>query len=174
MSRAILWACVLISLLCVSANAEPQQVLNKTVTVSFSHYVPAHCDNGADNHTPRNVSQQIYISTKGRVFAKLSANAGGGRRSYSREGLAEPGASSPFHLSGNKLLGTFATVSGAAREIISFDASYTSCTVEVVTGRESGKPFVWTSLAGVRCTGTGQAVVSGNSCSVSEGNSFAR
>jgi hypothetical protein len=174
MSRAALWACVPISLLCVSASAAPPQALNKTVTVSFSHFMPGHCDNGAENHTPRNVSQQLYISTKGRVFAKLSANAGSGRHNYSREHLAEPGASSPFHFSGNKLVGTSVQVSGAGQEIISFDASYTSCTVEVVTGRESGKPFVWTNLAGVRCTGTGQAVVSNNSCSVSEGNSFAQ
>jgi hypothetical protein len=174
MSRAVLWAWIPISLLCASANAAPQQVLNKTVTVSFSHYIPAHCDNGADNQTPRNVSQQLYISTKGRVFAKLSANAGSGRHNYSREGLTGPGASSPFHFSGNKLLGTFASVSGARQEIISFDASYTSCRVEVVTGRESGKPYVWTNLAGVRCTGTGQAVVSSTSCSVSEGNPFAQ
>jgi hypothetical protein len=174
MSRAVMWACVPISLLCVPANAAPQQVLNKTITVSFSHYVPAHCDNGTDNQTPRNVSQQLYISTKGRVFAKLSANAGSGRHNYSREGLAEPGASSPFHFSGNKLLGTFVQVSGAGQEIISFDASYTSCTVAVVTGRESGKPFVWTNLAGVRCTGTGKGVISNTSCSVSDGNSFAQ
>lgn len=174
MLRATLWICVPISLLCVSAKAAPQQVLNKTVTVSFSQYIPGHCDNGTDNRTPRNVSQQLYISTKGRVFAKMAANAGSGRHNYSREGFADPGASSPFHFSGNKLLGTFASVSGARQEIISFNASYTSCSVEVVTGRESGKPFVWTSLAGVRCTGTGQAVVSNTSCSVSEGNSFAQ
>jgi hypothetical protein len=133
MSRAALWACVPISLLCVSANAAPPQALNKTVTVSFSHFIPAHCDNGADNKTPRDVSQQIYISTKGRLFAKLSAAAGSGHHIYSREGLAEPAPSSPFHFSGNKLVGTFVSVSGARQEIISFDASYTRCTVAVIS-----------------------------------------
>jgi hypothetical protein len=174
MSRAVLLACVPISLLCVSANAAPPEALNKTVTVSFSHFIPAHCDNGADNQTPRNVSQQIYISSQGRLFAKMSAAAGSGQHTYSREGLAEPSPSSPFHFSGNKLVGTFVSVSGARQEIISFDASYTSCTVDVLTGRDSGKPFVWTNLAGVRCTGTGKAVVSNNSCSLSAGNSFAQ
>src|ERR1700728_4228905 len=119
MPRTALWTCVLISLLCVSANAAPPQALNKTVTVSFSQFVPAHCDNGADNKTSRNVSHQIYISTKGRLFAKMSANAGSGHFIYSREGVAEPTPSSPFHFSGNKLVGTFVSVSGARQEIIS-------------------------------------------------------
>lgn len=162
-----------ISLFSVSANAAPPEALNKTLTVSFSHFTPAHCDNGTDNRVARNVSEEIYISTRGRVFARLSATAGGGRNSYSKEGLAEP-TSSPFHFSGNKLIGTFVTVSGAMQQVISFDASYRSCTVEVMTGHESGKSFVWTNLAGVRCIGTGKGQTSNTSCSVTEGNSFAR
>lgn len=157
------------SLSCVSANAAPPQALNKTVTLSFTSFMPAHCANGRDNQTPRNTTHRIYISTKGRLFSEMSAHA----RAYSREALAEP-QSSPFHFSGNKLVGTFGSVSGARQEIISFDLSYSSCSAEVITGRESGKPYMWINLAGVKCTGTGKSEVSNISCSVSDGNSFAR
>jgi hypothetical protein len=124
------------SLFCVSANAAPPHALNKTVTLSFTSFVPAHCDNGRDNQTPRETTQRIYISTKGRLFAEESAHA----RGYSREALAEP-QSSPLHFSGSKLVGTLGVVSGAVQEIISFDPSYSRCSVEVIVGRESGKPF---------------------------------
>lgn len=163
-----------VSLLSASANATPPEAMNKTVTVSFNYFIPARCENGSDNQVGRSVTHQIYISTKGRLFAKMSASAGGGRHTYSREGLAEPSLSNPFHFSGNKLIGTFVTVSGASQQIISFDPSYRSCTLQVITGREGSKPYVWTNLAGAKCTGMGRAQVSNISCSVTEGNSFAR
>ena len=164
-------ACSLFST--VPAIAAPPQALNKTVILSFATLTPAHCDNGRDNETPRNTTHRVYISTKGRLFAEMSAVAAG-RRTYSRDNLAEPSASSPFHFSGNKLIATFSSVSGARQETISFDPSFSRCTADVVFGRDSGKPYTWMNLAGHKCTATGKHQVSNVSCSVSEGNAFAR
>lgn len=156
-------------LFCVAANAAPPQALDKTVTVSFTNFVPALCSNGRYNTKARTTTQQIYISTKGRTFVKGVAHAG--RLSGSH--IAAP-SQSRFHFSGNKLVAIFPSASGARREIISFDPSFHSCTAQLTYGEESGKPFTWTSLAGVRCTGTGKPEVSNVSCSIADGNVFAR
>ena len=152
-----------------NARAAPAQTLNKTVTVSWSSFVPANCSNGTTNQTARDVTQQIYISTQGRLFAKVAARAGRASKDWS----AAPSASGQFRFSGDRLVGTFPQASGAAQMTISFDASYQTCNVAVAHGRESGKPYVWVNLVGATCTATGKATVSSLSCSVSPGNAFA-
>lgn len=156
-------------LFCVAANAAPPQALDKTVTVSSTSFTPALCSNGRHNHTSRVSTQRIYISTKGRLFVELDARAG----SYSRKRLKSSSQTS-FHFSGNKLVGTAVSVSGARREIISFDPTFHSCTAQMIFGEEAGKPYTWTNLVGVRCTGTGKPEVSNISCSIADGNVFAR
>lgn len=158
------------SLFCVQANAAPPQALDKTVTVSFTGFTPALCANGRHNNRPRTTTQRIYISTKGRLFSEGEAHSA----AYSRRGRKEPSRTA-FHFSGSSLVGIFpSSVSGARREIISFDPSFRSCTAQVIVGEESGRPFTWISLSGVRCTGTGKTEISNISCSVADGNIFAR
>ncbi len=182
MSRAPLWRCVAALALLTgtpllsgaSANAPPQ-ALNKTVSVSFSLAIPARCSDGSSTQAARSVARQIYISTKGRLFAKMSSSVADHQRTFSKQSDIEPSSSSPVRFSGNKILVTFVTVSGARQEIISFDPAFKTCTVNVIVGRSSGKPFVWISLNGrLVCTATGNAILSNTSCSVSEGNSLAQ
>ena len=152
-----------------AAEAASQQALNKTINVTFSSFTPAKCSDGTDNRYARNVTQQIYISTQGRLFMKFAARAG----NASKDGLVAPSGSGQFRLAGNKIIGTFPQASGAAQETITFDPSYQSCSAELIQGTESGKPYAWVNLVGVTCTGTGKAVVSNVGCSVQEGNAFA-
>ena len=80
MARFAFWSgilpCISVSLFGFTAEAAPPQALNKTVTVTWSHFTPANCSDGSANRYARNVSQQIYISTQGRLFAKLASRAG--------------------------------------------------------------------------------------------------
>jgi hypothetical protein len=152
-----------------AAVAAPQEALNKTLTVTFSHFVPAKCSDGSTNLPARNVTQLIYISTQGRLFAKIAGRAG----NASKEWLVAPSGAGQFSFSGNKIVGTFPSVSGATRESITFDSSYQTCSAEVITGTESGKPYVWVNLVGLTCTATGKAVISNVGCSVRQGNAFA-
>lgn len=172
MSRPAFWNavsfCIAASSLAFPASAAPPEVFNKTVTLSFDHHTPAMCDNGRPNRATRHVAQQIYVSTKGRLFAKTAVGAG---RALRQKEFA-PSVSSKFRLSGDRIVGTFPEASGATQVTVTFDSSYRSCNAEVVTGLEPGKPFVWIGVTGVRCTGTGKAVISNVSCSVSEGNPF--
>lgn len=157
------------SIFCFSASAAPPQAFDKTVTISYSTFIPALCSNGRHNEKSRVTTQEVYISSKGRVFAKRMVHTG----RYSGSRSAAP-SEARFHFSGNKLVGIFPSISGARREIISFDSSFHSCTAEVMYGEEAGKPFTWTNLAHVKCTGTGKPEVSNVSCSISVGNVFAR
>jgi hypothetical protein len=160
---------IFVSVFWFATAAASQEALNKTINISFSHFAPANCADGSVNTLARNVSQQIYISTKGRVFTRTLGRAG----SASKERQAAPGETGQFRLSGNKLLGFFPQVSGATRVTITFDPSYQNCTAEVITGLDSGKPFTWINLVGVKCTATAKPVISNISCSVQQGNPFA-
>ena len=152
-----------------NAWAAPPQALNKTVTATWSSSVPANCSNGTINRGARDITQQIYISTQGRLFAKVAAHAGRASRDWS----SAPSGSGNFRFSGDRIVGTFPQTSGAAQMTISFDPSFQTCSVAVVHGSESGKPYVWVNLVGATCTATGKATVSNLSCSVSQGNAFA-
>jgi hypothetical protein len=168
--KSILIAGSCSSLLCVAASAAPPQALDKTVTVSFSGFTPALCANGRHNNRSRTITQRIYISTKGRLFVEGAAHSA----VYLRKRRATP-SQAAFHFSGSKLVGTFASsVSGARREIISFDPSFHGCTAQVIVGEEPSRPFTWISLSGVKCTGTGKTEISDISCSIADGNAFAR
>ena len=164
-----LFFCIVPSFFTFTALAAPPQSLNKTVTVRYGHFTPATCSNGRPNRFTRAVTQQVYISTQGRLFARTSAAAG----SASRQKDLEPSSSGQYRFSGDKIVSTRAAASGAIQETITFDSSYQNCSAEVVTGLEAGKPYVWISLFGHRCTATGRSVVSNVSCSVSQGNTFA-
>jgi hypothetical protein len=142
---------------------------NKTLVVTWSQFSPANCADGTINKDARNVTQQIYVSSRGRAFAKMSGRAG----NASRDTLIEPGGGGTFHVSGNQIVGTFVQLSGAARETVTLDASGQSCKASVVVGTESGKPFTWRNLLGVTCTATGATTISNVGCSVREGNAFA-
>lgn len=156
------------ALFCVPAKAVPPQALNKTVTVSFTAFTPAIC-NGRPNERPRTTTQRIYISTQGRLFTEGAARSA----AYSRDLRAAP-SQGPFHFAGNHLVGTVVAISGARREVISFDSSFHSCTAQVIVGEEAGKPIEWISLSGARCSGTGKTEVSNVSCSIADGNAFAQ
>lgn len=172
MTRISCWTasalCLSVSLFAPAAEAA-SSIQNKTVVVTYSHYVPATCADGATHMPARNVTQTIYVSSQGRVFAKLSGRAG----NAAKERLVEPTGGGNFHLSGNQIIGTFPQISGATQLTVTLDASGQSCNASVVAGTESGKAYSWRNLVGVTCTATGPGVFSNVGCSVHEGNAFA-
>ena len=169
-NRRVFWISVsLLGLFGFATEAAAQQALNKTVKVTFSFFVPADCADRSTNRYARDVTQEIYVSTKGRLFAKLAASAG--RASAGR--MVEPSRSGQFRLAGNQIVGVFVQASGAVQETITFDSSYQSCTAELLQGSEAGKTFSWVNLVGVKCDATGKGTFSNVACSVQQGNAFA-
>jgi hypothetical protein len=151
-----------------TANAAPAQLLNKTVFISFSVAVPAKGADGSTLSGARNSQRVIYISSAGRVFARASRQAG--RSSETKE--AGPEATT-VRIAGNSLVGVMKYPSGASQLTVSFDPSFQSCTAQILTGGESGKPIVFKGLNGVMYTATGKMQFSGISCSIKDGNALA-
>jgi hypothetical protein len=150
------------------AHAAPQGMLNKSVTVSFSVTIPARAPDGSTQANPRAVTRTIYISSQGNLFARAERRVGKNSQTTER-GPGEGG----MRISGNSLVGVLPLQSGASQLTVNFDASFSSCTAQLIMGAEKGKPIVYKGLNGMTYTQTGPAQVSGVSCSVRAGNAFA-
>jgi hypothetical protein len=145
---------------------------NKTVLVSMTVSVSAKADDGSFATLPRNIQRTIYISSKGRVFSRTARQAG--RNSTTKElAPGEGGGGGGYRLQGNTLIGVLKFQSGAAQMVVNFDAGFQSCSVKVVFGREGGQAIRFKGLNGKMYTQQGAFNVSGESCSVREGNPFA-
>jgi hypothetical protein len=149
----------------------PQQLYNKTILVSMTITIPG---KGADSSTitnPRSIDRTIYVSNAGRIFARSVRRAGRNTKTTER-GPADPTLGG-LRFQGARLAGVLPFASGAALLNVTFDPSYSSCSADVVVGRDNGKPIVWKGLNGVAYTSTGAPSVSGVSCSIRDGNPFA-
>ena len=151
-----------------AAHAAPQQLLNKSVTVSLTVTIPARGSDGSTQANPRAVTRTFYISSQGRVFARVDRRVGKMQQTTERA----PGESN-MRFSGNSMVGVMPMPSGASQLTINFDPSGSSCTAQVIMGAERGKPIVYKGLNGLTYTQTGPVQTSGASCSVSAGNAFA-
>jgi hypothetical protein len=152
------------------AGSPPPQLHNKTINVGMSISLPGRAADGTAGTKARNIDRVIYISSKGRVFVRVSRQAG----RFSQEKEIGPGVTSGrFQFSGNQMIGTLKFISGAGQMTITFNSSFTGCTVRVIMGHEAGKAIVYKGLNGKTYTATGPANVSQQTCSVRDGNAFA-
>ncbi|OQW58240.1 MAG: hypothetical protein A4S14_07850 [Proteobacteria bacterium SG_bin9] len=154
-----------------SAQA-PKQLYNKSVFVGMSVSIPARGTDGSSADRPRSVQRVIYISSAGRVFAKVTRAVGKNQQQKER-GPEDTGGGGGLRFVGNRLTGVLQFQSGASLMNIDFDPSFQSCTVNVIVGRDSGKPIVFKGLNGITYTSTGPPVVGGQSCSIRDGNALA-
>jgi hypothetical protein len=150
--------------------AAPPQAINKTISVSFTVSIPARRPDGSTMVGTRATTRQIYVSSQGRVFVRVSRRAG--RRFQEREAGPSEGRNN-FHFRGDRLVGVLQFRSGASQLSISIDPSGQSCQAQVIFGAEAGKPIVWKGLNGVMMTSTGKPTIGGVTCSIRSGNAFA-
>src|SRR5262249_28957332 len=141
--------------------AVPQQLLNKTISISYVYNVTAKSPDGKVFNAPRAESRAIYVSTLGRVFSRLTATRL--RGSASKTADRDPGQSN-FRYENGALVGRAQAISGAVQITISFDSAFQSCKVDVIVGHENGKSFKWTSLTGEIYEAQGAMTVSGQTC----------
>ncbi len=161
--------CALTSLLAGAAHAGPAELLNKTVTVSYAVTIPGVKADGSQVSGSRAATRTIYISSAGRVFARV--NRRDGRDTETKE--AGPGDSAnTVRFAGNKLVGVMKFPSGAAQMTISFDPGGQSCNATIFAGREGGQALRWKGVDGAMRQATGQATFSNVSCSIAAGNAF--
>ena len=153
------------------AEAAPQQLTNKTISVAFSVSIPARKADGTILTTNRQTSRQIYISSQGRLFVKVMRRVKGAAED--KEIAPGGGGGDNLRFVGDKIVGVLSLGSGASQLTISFDPSYQSCTANLIVGAQSGRPIVWKGIDGHTYTATGKPSVSTPNCSISQGNAFA-
>lgn len=151
-----------------TAFAAPASVMNKTITVATTTTTPWKTADGGTGSGSRVTTHTIYISSAGRVFARMTRQDRNRTASYNMA----PGEST-YRFAGDKLIGNVVYVSGASQMIISFDPSGQSCSATLQIGRDSGRPLSWKGNNGVTYTATGPSVVSNVTCSIAAGNAFA-
>ena len=152
------------------AFAAPAELLNKTITVNYTTTIPGKSPDGQTISGVRNAVRTIYISSAGRIFARVFRRD----RDASATKEAGPGdAANTLRFEGNKLVGVVQFVSGASQMIVTWDASGGSCNATIVAGRDSGRAIQWKGVNGKTYTATGPVQTSNISCSIAAGNSFA-
>jgi hypothetical protein len=153
------------------AGAAPSEVLNKTITVSYTVSIPARGADGSVVPGVRNATRTIYISSAGRAFGRVSRQDG---NRYSETKEAAPGErGNTLRFEGSKLVGVMPFVSGAAQMAITFGQGGQSCDASITVGRDSGNTLKWKGVNGVTYEATGPAAVSKVRCSIRSGNAFA-
>ena len=145
----------------------PGQLLGKTIGFSFAVGGPAKTQDGRVVSTNRRVTEVIYVSSAGRVFARINQNSKAG--SALREQVTGTGEGSWRFVNG-QLISARRRISGARMTAISFDSNFQSCAVSSVGGSESGKPYSWKGLDGQIYEAIGPLSFSATGCSVSVGN----
>jgi len=157
-----------------SGAALAQQALRgKSVVVSWTEErMQRRQGEGEYRHAIRQGTFSAYVSSTGRIFNRVEmANR---RQSGSRDRVGD-GPRRRVTLSGRTMtLIQQAQAGGARRIVITFDASFASCTAEVIRGKEAGadkivgqsliRPGVAVEIASVRSSGV--------SCSMRDGNVF--
>jgi hypothetical protein len=149
------------------AAGVPEQLLGKTISVSFNFGGMAKTEDGRIVSTTKRVEQVIYVSSAGRIFARTSQNT----RKASAVTEQEPGGTS-WHFVNGKLISQRGRISGAYMAEISFDPGFQSCTISGTAGHESGKPYRWKGLNGRIFEAAGPLSMSGAACTVSAGNAL--
>lgn len=160
----------LIALPVFAAGGAPDQLRDKTVTLSWTTSGRARCADGSDKNYSNSNSRVIYVSTAGRPFLRATLRD----RKDSRSGELGPGDRGPasVRFEGGKLVGVETFSSGARQFIATFDTGYSSCTLSIIDGRAGNTTIRRRSPAGVMCD-VDNVANTGPSCSVQTGNAFA-
>jgi hypothetical protein len=168
-SLILLSLIIFAALLAHPADAAPAGLLNKSISVTYAATIPGKKADGSPVSGSRIATRTVYISSAGRIFARVSRRDG--NASETKEaGPSESG--NTFRFVGDKLVGIMQFASGASQMTISFDAGGQSCSAAIVAGRDNGRPLRWKGVNGMMNEATGPATFSNISCSISSGNAF--
>ena len=161
------------------AVAAPQQLLNKTVTLSWTAQFLERNPDGKERQVSSSIRYVIYVSSLGRLFEHSSRSANGRTQGGDMDpnaGRTKMGEARGLRFEGNTLVVNRgyggAGGSGAMRAAATFDPGFGSCTLAVTHGRESGGAMKRKGIDGV-VRERRSMTESGMSCSIQSGNAFA-
>jgi hypothetical protein len=126
------------------ARAAPPQLLDKTIQLSWSTEVVQRGPDGQVVRPRIDANRTIYVSTAGRLFDRASRE--NQKRRLKKAGDFAPDATSNkggeargLRFVGNNLVGNVAFAQGAVQFTASFDGSFSSCSLNVIYGKEAGR-----------------------------------
>ena len=162
-----------------SSYAAPPQLYNKTVSIAWSDRSTVRSPDGIEKQGGSDVKYIVFVSSAGRLFMRSSLTQG----TRSARGDADPGEvrskngeAHGWTFNGNTMVFTRGYGggggSGALHLVVSFDPTYSSCSLKVSHGREDGRHLKRKSLDGVTRE-FWNTTYSNQSCSVQSGNPFA-
>jgi hypothetical protein len=161
------------------ARAAPPQLLNKTVSIGWTTQSTVRDPSVAEHPGGSSISYIVYISTAGRLFERSSRSNGKRVGTSDSDPSARQnriGEARGLRFEGNNLVAnrdySGAGGSGAMRAVVSFDASYSSCSVNVTHGKANGATLKRKGQDGVVREMLSISVTS-TSCSIRDGNTFA-
>lgn len=167
----------ILSVSSVAASATPPQLHDKTISLSWSVSQSLKAPDGRIVNPSTSESRIIYVSSAGRLFIRSARNTA----AISRSNDYAPGDRnrddrssqvSGWRFQGNQLVAMSAlSGSGGSRVQVSFDPSFSSCTLSVVFGRSGGQSIRFRGIDGVNYEAISMSA--GNpTCSIRSGNAF--
>jgi len=151
--------------------AAPAELLNRTITVSYTVTIPGEAEDGTRVPGIRNTTRTIYVSTAGRIFARVTRQDG--RLAATKEAAPNEPANT-LRFVGSQMVGVMPFIRGASQMTISFGPGAQSCSASLVVGKDAGQALTWKGVNGRTYRAIGPASVSNVSCSVAPGNAFAQ
>jgi hypothetical protein len=159
------------------AQSAAPQLRGKSVTAGWTEERLQRLG-GMGEFAPKSFSHTLsaYVSSEGRVFARRTVYGGG--RGRPRTGQASSvGSDGPggqqARVSGRSLIVTTQFAGGVRLVRIEFNADFSSCTTNVVLGRENGTAIArGRSLINGATLEIKEAHVNNTSCSIQAGNVF--
>jgi hypothetical protein len=157
------------------AQAAPQQLLNKTIEFSFTNNETMREPGGTPFNAQPSFHYIDYVSSAGHIFQRSSRSAGRQSRTADKEPDKPRLAGGEVHTNrfeGNKLVIMNSYAEGAVRIVVSFDPSFSTCSVDVLLGKESGGAIKRRGLNGVMHEILSYDI-DNKSCTIRDGNPFA-
>lgn len=167
-----------VGLSAVDAVAAPQQLQNKTITLTWTAQAMVRDPDGKEHPSTSNIRYVVYVSSLGRLFEHSSRSAGKSTQAGDIDinaAKTKMGEARGLRFEGSSLVANRGYAggggAGAMRAVASFDPSFSSCTLAVTHGKEGGK-LKRQGTDGVVREILSISVVS-PSCSIQNGNTLA-
>jgi hypothetical protein len=157
----------------LAAGSAPEELRNKTVTLSWTTSGQATSTAGQSRNYTNTNRRTVYISSAGRPFLRMHLSGGGN----SRSGDVGPGEkptgvrTGSVNFEGGKLIGVEGFTSGARQWTATFDGSYSSCTLSIVDAKEGNAAIQRRGPDGVLYK-IDSVATGAPSCSIQSGNAL--
>lgn len=178
MYRTFLKLSVLLAFAATSRTAEaagaPAQLRGKNLQISWTdNRVEKIVSSGRERPVTQSSNVLVYVSAEGRFFSKFGRTAG-----YGFVNSNEVSGGNRNMLSWRAQGGTLSAdqhfMKGARRLIVTFDGSFTSCSLRVLHGKETGSANIeYLTMTNKEPVILQSISVTSATCSIATGNPFA-